>query len=378
MKSFETLAHRGIYYFTATMPPFRAAKSDSANEEEQETSYNFIKGIYAKLNDNPEFFGLKTHPDDSYQFWWSKRTEKPGLPDKIRSYIKNINLMMETVYIIISEGETDGDNITLTRDLCQIKPTMLKKLINLGIIAEKGAETYCFAFPKGTVKGLKLLASISSEHSHKSTSAIHIKSVSPFLLFSRGIFCPEAPYTAEIFREIFDNKESFDKLTDFINKEKFIRIDNKEYKTGIHGDTISLDYIKFYGKPEGVIGSSWKTKNFSGVEFSYDELNEDCTRIGVHVPYFREVLENVDKMSPNLREFISKWNKCMGCRYCVQMDKSKTKPLRFVKINESNVCSVFTFGYTFNQFYEGMWIADSIVELLEFVDELFADRRVEV
>lgn len=375
MATFENLAQRGIHYFVATMPLFCAVNSQSASENEQENAYNLIKEIYNKLYYNPELLGMKIHPDDCFEFWWTKRTEKPGLSDKIRNYIKNINLIIESIYTIVSSCESDGTQITLAKSNFEIKPAMLKKLANLGLTAEKDDVNYYITFPKDTVKGLKLLAEISAEHSQKSATAIHNKTTSPFLLFSRGVFNPESPYLAEIFRGLYENKESFDKLLDYLSNNNFIRVDNKEYKTGHHCETISLDYVKFYGKPDGRIGDSWKTKNFSGVNFSYDENNQDCTRIGVHIPYFREVLENSEKMSPTLKTFISKWNKCSGCRYCVQMDKSKTKPLRFVKVDDINVCSVFAGGCTFNQFYDGTWMVDSIIELLNLVDELFADRR---
>lgn len=376
MTTFENLAQRGIHSFIATMPSFNAVKSQSASEKEQENAYNFIKGIYTKLYSHPELLGLKIHPDDCYEFWWTKRAEKPGLTDKIRSYIKNTNLIVETIYTIISSGVSNGVQITLAKDKFEVKPAMLKKLANLEITTKKYDANYYFTFPKDTVNGLKQLAKISAEHSQKSATVIHNKTTSPFLLFSRGVFNPEAPYLTEIFRGLYENKESYDKLLDYLSNNNFIRVDNKEYKTGHHCETISFDYVKFYGKPEGSIGDSWKTKNFSGVTFSYDENNEDCTRIGVHIPYFREILENTEKMSPTLRVFITKWNKCTGCRYCVQMDKSKTKPLRFVKVDDSNVCSVFAGGCTFNQFYDGTWMADSIIELLNLVDELFSDKNV--
>jgi len=58
------------------------------------------------------------------------------------------------------------------------------------------------------------------------------------------------------------------------------------------------------------------------------------------------------------------------------MDKTKTKPLGFVKVGENNICPVFTFGYQYNHFYEGLWLPDAVSELMDFIDKLFADRRI--
>ena len=55
-----------------------------------------------------------------------------------------------------------------------------------------------------------------------------------------------------------------------------------------------------------------------------------------------------------------------------------TKPLRFVTVNGNNLCTYFTFGYSYSEFYGEMWLTDGIIELMEFVDGLFGDRRVEV
>lgn len=375
MKTFENLAQRSMNYFLATMPSFHSVKSELVSVKEQENAYHFIKGIYNTLYHNPEFLGLKIHPDDCLEYWWSKRSDKPGIADKIRGYIKRTNQIIETIYIIVYTGIATGDCITLELKQYEIKNAMIKKLVSLGIRIKRQDEIYNITFPKDTLKGLNLLASISYEYSNKNATMIHNNPATAFLLFSHGIFNPEVPYTAEIFHEIFENKEAYEKLITYFNDKKFTRIDHKEYKIGMHADMMSLDFVKFYGEPEGIIGNAWKTRNFSGIEFSYDELNQDCSRVGIHIPFFREVLENIDKMSPSLRGFIANWNQCMGCRYCVKSDKSKTKPLRFVKVNDKNICSVFTFGYTFNQFYDGLWMADGVIELMEFVDDLFKEKR---
>jgi len=376
-KTFENLAQRGIYYFLVSMPPFHAVESESATKKDQENAYNFIWGIYEKLYKDPTLLGLKNLPDDCYPDWWTPKKEKPGLPTHIRGIIKAINIFVETLYHVIYFGESDGNFVTVPDGSFEVKPAMLKKFALFGVTAVNENGAYRFTFPEGTIKGLKLLASVSAVYAGKSANTIHNKQVSAFLLFSHGVFDPGAPYTAEIFRSIFKDHAAFDKLIDYFEKNRFIRVENKEYKTGLHCEPISLDYVKIYGKPEGIIGSAWKTRNFSGVGFEYNEMIQSLATIGVHIPFFREVLENADKMSESLREFVSRNNKCSSCGYCVQTDKSKTKPLRFRTVNGVNICTLFTFGYTFNQFYEDMWLTDGIIELMDFADKLFKDRLVD-
>ncbi|MCL1823836.1 MAG: hypothetical protein FWG44_06500 [Oscillospiraceae bacterium] len=379
-ENFDSLQQRCMFYFVKTMPPFKAVKSQNATAKEQESAYLFIKSIYETLYENPAlFFGNKLTPDDSYQYWWSKKSEKQGLSAKIRGTIKNINRFIETVYIIINSGNANGDKIIIENAYNDFKPGVLKKLAVFGITSKKNKDSYSFSFPENTVKGLKLLALISTENSLKSPHVIHKNTVTPFLLFSLGVFDSKVSYTAEIFRGLFKDKEIFNSIIDYFDNNGFLRLDNKDYRASIGGNNISLDYIKFYGKPEGSIGDSWKTKNFSGIKFSYDELNKDCTIVGLHIPYFREVLKNIDKMSPELRTFIAKWNKCFGCRFCVHMEKSKTKPLSFTAVNGNNICGLFTSGYTFNHFNGGEWMsAEDVIAFMDFIDELFKNKLVEI
>jgi len=374
-KTFENLAQRCVDYFLATMPQFKAVKSETANEKEQEKAYNFIKGIYESLNKNPQLLGLKNQADDCYPNWWTQKKEKPGLPAKIRSNIKSVSLFIESLYEIVHNGKADGDKITIAVNDCNVKPAVIKKFSGFGVENEKDSENYFFTFPKGALKGLKLLAKISMDYPQKSSLKIHDKILDKYFLFSRGIFDPRTPYMTEIFRSIFDNREAYDKLINYFENNNFIRLDNKEYSGSMKCDKVSFDYIKFYGKPEGKIGNCWKTRNFSGIEIAYDEMTQSQTRIGIHLPFFAEILENADKMSESLKKYVSEQNKCGGCRYCVQMDKTKTKPLRLVKVGENNICTVFTFGYQYNHFYEGMWLPDSVIELMDFIDKLFADRK---
>jgi len=302
-KTFKNLAQRSINYFLVTMPRFTAVKSESADKKEQENAYDFIKGIYEKLFDNPEHLGLKIPEDDCYPDWWTPKKEKPGLPEKIRANIKNVNLFIETIFNIVHTGKKDdsteasGEKTSVSKENCILKPAMLKYLAVFGIGHEKVNENFIFTFPKGTLKGLKLLADISMEYSKSSSTEIHKKTITPFFLFLHGVFNPETPYTTEIFRGIFENKEAYDKLINYFEKNNFIRLDNKEHSGGMKCDKISFDFIKFFGKPEGKIGSCWKTRNFSGIEIAYDELTQSQTRIGIHLPFFKEILENADKMS---------------------------------------------------------------------------------
>jgi len=374
IKTFDNLAQRGVQYFLTAMADFRPVASPSATAKDQEAAYHFIKGIYEKLYADPGLLGLKTLPDDCFPEWWTPKKEKPGLPENIRGPIKGVNLLMEALYHVVQLGKQEGDTFALAKETYEIKPALAKRMPNFDIGLAKDGESCTFTFPKGVAQGLKLLAQISTLHAERADPVIHNRPMAAYTLFSHGVFDPQAPYTAEVFRRIIQNDAAFDKLTGYFAQHGFARLDHKEYKTGIKGDAFSLDYVKFYGKPEGLIGSAWKTRNFSGVEFMANELTQSGMTVGLHIPFLGEVLGKADQMSDSLREFVGCFNKCSGCRYCVQLDKTKTKPLRLVKVGNSNLCTVFAFGFTFNNLGEDMWLANGIIELMAFIDEVLADR----
>lgn len=367
MQSYENLAQRGTNYFLDTMADFSPVKSKHATEKEQRVAYDFIHGIYKSIFENPQLMGFKLLLDDYFPETWTPKKEKPGLTEKIRGYIKNINLLIETIYKIVYNGQVDGDRITTE---LEIKPAMLKKLAAFGIKAEKSDEKLIFTFPKGTVKGLKLLALVSTEAALEA-DPLHKRERSLFTLFSHGVFDLKKAYTVEIFRKLFENKEAYDKLINYFEKKGFARVDNKWFVMGMNCDLISMDFVKIYGKHDGKIGDSWASKNICGIEIMYKELTQYRTEIKVHIPFYKEVLANADKMTPTLRSFISRHNNCGGCGWC-----ARGKAPKFAVVDDKHLCAMFTFGYGWKHFYEGTWLPDEVGELMDFCEKLFSDRRI--
>jgi|GEM_PF-3305021 hypothetical protein len=75
---------------------------------------------------------------------------------------------------------------------------------------------------------------------------------------------------------------------------------------------------------------------------------------------------------PALQDFVlSKTKKCNQCRYCVQTDKTGTRPLAYVKVsrdgNSYALCPYFP-GYRFCFTSLDGETADKIIERLDFMD----------
>jgi len=324
-KDFDNLSQRCVYYFLVTYPSFYPVKSDKADESEQKAAYDFILNIYKNLYDDPMLLKIKPVPDDALNEWQPQK-EKPGLAPKLRGIIKKINGFIKQFHQDISDGTPINKNIL------------------------------CLAGENIPIHGLKLLAEISKDN---------------YIYFSRGIFDPAAPWTREVFGNMFENRDAFDKLLDFIETNHYTRVDNKDLNHGI-----SLDYIKNYGSPDDMLKWAWAERTRGGIEIVYEEILKNQPLLTMRIPYFAEILKNADKMNERVRNFIiSQSKKCDNCRYCVQTDKTGKRPLSFISVGEKQICPLFC-GFQYRWKILENETVENIIAMLEFIDELFAKKNI--
>jgi len=360
-KDFDNLPQRSIYYFLATYPSFYPVETEKANEYEQKSAYEFILGIYKNLYGNPMLLNIKPAPDDCLNDWQLQK-EKAGLAPKIRGIIAKVDNFVKQLHQIITDGIPSDENaLILGADNPAVTKQVIKQIENFGIRADKIEEKIIFIFPV-PVRGLKLLAQISSDIPLVPEKNVH-------LYFSRGVFDPTAPWTREIYSNMFGNTGPFEKLFDFLEINDYKRVDIKDYNHGI-----SLDYIKNYGPPDEPLKWAWAERTRGGIEVVYSEIRKNQPSITMRIPYFTEVLKNADKMSGQVKNFVTSVSKkCDGCRYCVQTDKTGSRPFIYVDVDEYKICPLFCgFQYTWKTIDDEL--AGNIIAMLEFIDSIFAKK----
>lgn len=363
-RSFDNLAQRSIYYFLVTYPSFISISSDYADTDDQKAAYEFIKGVYDKLYDNPSLLGFKLEPDDSFGDWELQKS-KPDLASAIRKVIKKVEEFIAVLWGASFYGQTEGNFLVVNKHDMEIKPSFLKQLAAFGVKSARNENEYILEFPFN-VNGLKLLAEVSAQNVKSSTGSTQ----KLYLLFSRGVFDTTAPWTREVFGNMLDDRDPFDKLIDFLEQNGYKRIDNKEYN-----NQISLDYIKSYGKPDDELKWAWAERTHGGIEVVYEEIRKNQPLIAMRISYFREILMNNGKMNRRVKDFVISYaKKCDGCRYCVQTDKTGKKPLACVSIDEYRLCPMFAgFQYRWKSLDDNTVLG--IIGMLKFIDEIFADRK---
>jgi hypothetical protein len=166
------------------------------------------------------------------------------------------------------------------------------------------------------------------------------------------------------------NRSPFDRLIDFLEQNGYHRIDNKEYD-----NSISLDKIKSYGDPDDKVKSAWAERTHGGIEVIYEELGRNQFTIALRLPYFKEILQNSDRMNERVKDFVVSTNrKCDGCRFCIQTDKTGKRPLAFLPFEDQKLCPLFpSFQYRWKTLDHKT--VDNFIEMLNFIDDLFAENR---
>lgn len=358
-QSFENLAQRSLAYFLVTYPPFTSIHSTEASEVEQRNTYLFIKGIYERIYNDPSLLGLKDIPDDSFNDWEFHKTN-PKLAVKIRDGIKKVDQFISLIFNICLSNKVNDNTFSVSKSDIEIKSTALKQLQKFDIQVKTTESEYLISFPI-KADGLILLAKISKENIDSESGQQKAS-----LLFSRGVFDAASPWTSEVFRNMFDGKEAFDKLMDFLIKNNYIRADGKE--------NVSLNYIKNYGDVKEKLKSAWAERTHGGIEIVYEETRKNQQLISLRVPYFADILKNHDKMNDKVKSFVvNTTKKCDDCGYCVQTDKSGKRAKAYIMVDEFELCPLFC-GFQYRWKKVDVTLAENMIEMLQFIDEIFHDR----
>lgn len=348
--TYQMLPQRVAAFFLSTMPPFRALPSPEATEAEQRAAYDFIRGIYETLYDDPSLLGLAPLPDDCLGPWQLQK-EKAATVAKIRDMKKKTEAFLSLLHSLAlpKEGASSA-----------LKPLDRKRLSRFGVRAEGTSVS----FPEECARGLGLLARLSEREAPDFPNGKN-----SWLLFSRGVFDAKAPYTRELFRALLPPSDAvaFDLLLDFLEREGYQRVDHRP-----DGNPPSLDYVKSYGKADDPLKWAWAEKTHGGIELIYEEIREMPFLLTARLPYFAELLRHADEMNAQTRAFVlSTTKRCDNCRYCVQTDKTGTRPLAFIPVDGVPLCPLFCgFQYRFRSLTQCR--AESLAGLLSFADRLFS------
>ena len=350
--SYSTNYERAAAYFLGTCAP---APEDSKHLQ----AFRIITGIYEVIAKDATIIGVKPVNDVFFSPWEQQKGREKDVKI-IRDAVAKIASIIQEFYQLVESGEVHEGGLLLAESSEPPKRALAKALKALGIPIEEG-DRVMLRLPIGGAEGLKELAAISNEHNVHSIDST--KSDAAFLLFSRCVYDVSSNWIALAFDKLLDAQGELIKLCTELEKHGFQRIDCRD------GKKISLDYVKQHGK-EDVLKMAWGERSHSGIEVSFEELRLEPCFIWIRMPMFKKILEHINDIPAETAKFISDWIKtCDGCRYCIQTDKTGTRPLAATDINGSNKCPYYP-GFSLNWRNLSPELSNNILAVLDAVDKI--------
>lgn len=330
---YTSLEQRMAQTYIDLFPSFIADDTAEVSMLEQEEFYLFMKSLYQLAFDEPILFVPTLHEDDAYPNRFHKSSYgKPGLQVTMQKFLKSMNALLDNMYLI---GQ--GADVKLNKK----QKDILSKL------------------------GINDLTKIPNGWRWMAN-----RQGSNVIDFSHCFFKADHSYIADIYANLL-GESAFRKLESWLLEQGYQQYEITDTTAGIC--KLSLTYANpVWSKESPKGGFEFKIKH-TGISIRYDAyITEPCV-LGLCIPNgLKTYLEHFEEMGLQVQNFVlSHTKKCDGCRYCIQTDKTGTRPFAFVKVNHQGtqypLCPYFPgFGYCWISMNEEL--VDQIIGTLSFMD----------
>jgi hypothetical protein len=334
---FSSVEQRIAQTYIDTFPEFEPAEKEQSVKE-QETFYNIIRGLYQLAYTEPALFVNTLHEDDFFTRRFNKTAEaKPELLNNMKSFIKNVDDLLEAMFRMGKGKDVSNPNKKQRVILERLGVNETSKLPNswIWMATRNGADV---------------------------------------LSFSKCLFNEDHPYTKDVFARMLGDQKAFYILEEWLTDHGYTRF---EYLDG----RMSLDYANLaWDKTSPRGGFVYKVRH-SGISVSYDSMIREPQVLGLCIPGgLKKFLETFDIMSEIVKEFVVEHTKhCDACDYCIQTDKSRTRPRAFIPVKHKtktfNLCPLFP-GYRNCWTSINEALVDNLIAVLSFVDSFLSKRKI--
>jgi len=313
------------FYETTCVP---AVEGDVVKEE----TYKLMTSIHQVFGEQADSLGFKPESDVFFQ---------PGEPQKgreadvktIRTPFAKMEEFMGQLYEFSKQAVVTEAGLTLSADAFTPKK-MFKSVLaaaSVPVITKGNVEIAC---GKKCAEGLKALAKTAEEKGINKDGTENQSKV--IFYFSRCVFDDSYDWLKNSFDYMLDADGRIVELCEKLEKLGFAR------EILVDGRYVSLNYIKEYSKKPEILKKAWADKFHLGIEISYEDLCIMPAVLHLRTVCFVEVLRKADELSDLAKKLIQdKVKKCNGCRYCVQTDKTGTRPLAAVEVDGVPKCPYF-------------------------------------
>lgn len=338
--TFTSVEQRMAQTYIDTFPQFVPDECAPVSIAEQEHLYGFMKSLYQLAFDEPLLFVSVLHEDDAYPNRFNSTSYgKPVLKINMRKFTKAMDLLLQNMFLL---GQNSDVNLN-KRQKVILHKLGIDDLTNL-----PAAWAWLAKRPE-----------------------------SSFVAFSRCFFDKDYPYIKDIFARSIGNA-AYLKLENWMLEQGYKRFDI--YDITASDCQISLTYANpkwSKDRPKG--GFEYRIKH-TGISIRYDPVALQPTVLGLCIPKgLKTFLDAFDSMDNQLKRFIiARTKHCDGCRYCVQTDKTGSRPLAYIPVNyeqkKHSLCPYFP-GFSYCWTSIDNELSDQLIEFLSFMDN-FASKTL--
>lgn len=331
--AYASLEQRMAQTYIDTFPPFIPDGHAEVSVSEQERFYILMQGLYRLAFDEPLLFVPSLHEDDAYPNRFTKSSYgKPDLQVNMNKFTNTLNALLQNMFLM---GQ--GSDIKLNKR----QQAILDRLGIGGSANLPAAWTWLANRPGANT-----------------------------VIFSRCLFKEDYPYTSDIYARLL-GEAGFRKLESWMTERGYKSFDF--YEVTASDCKLSLTYANpAWGKDRPNGGFEYKIRH-TGISARYDPERQNPAVLGLCIPNgLKTFLEASESMGGNLRGFIiSHTKKCDNCRYCVQTDKTGSRPFACIPVGHEgkiyNLCPYFPgSGFCWNSIDDGL--AERLIEMLSFMD----------
>lgn len=330
---FLNLEQRMAQSYIDMLPPFVPDEKADICISEQERFYALMKGLYQLAFDEPLLFVASLHEDDAYPGFVKSNYGKPALQVNMKKFTKAVDTLLQNMFLI---GR--GSDVKMNKRQLAI----LSRLAVTDLSSLPAAWIWMANRPDCSLTDFS------------------------FCLFKKGY-----PYTVDIYARLL-GAAAFRKLENWMIEQGYQRYDI--YNVTASDCKLSLTYANpAWSKERPNGGFEYKIKH-TGISVRYDACFENPVVFGLCIPNgLKDFLKAFTMADKRVQDFIvERTKKCDKCRYCVQTDKTGTRPLAAMKVPHEgetfDLCPYFP-GYSFRWTSISVELANRLIEMLAFMDK---------
>ena len=337
--NYTSLEQRMAKSYIDLFPKFVPDENAPVTISEQENFYSILKSIYQLGYDEPLLFVTKLHEDDVYPHRYKKMYGKPELAVNMKKFQNAMDSLLKNMFLI---GQNSIPEINKSQKV---------------IFSKLGINTFTQLPSAWTWMAKRPEANI--------------------ITFSRCFFKIDYPHQSYFYASFF-GETSFRKLEKWMFTHGYKKYDI--YDINKWHSILSLTYANpLWNKelPKG--GFEYKIKH-TGISATFDLHYKDPAIFGLCIPNGLKVfLEAFESMDLNLKKFfINQTKKCNNCRYCIQTDKTGSRPLVSITVDfqqeKYNLCPYYP-GSSYSWTSINNELVEQLISFLTFMDKFINNEK---